>query len=284
MDFLTFIQPGVGLCEIRAFRDGKVYQQWFTDRRDAEAQALDLDQWGWDAYYGVLPRLRAEGTAQAVIPWTDVLWTDLDAKAYNGNKDQALRALLSYDIQPSVIVDSGHGYHAYWKLAALVPFAGAHATMKGIAKQLHGDHTYDAPRILRVPGTYNRKDEIPIPVRVIRFDTTRVMRHSDFVDATDIGAWAPPPRNVEYVPPGERKPLPDWLESLIREGAPQGSRSEQAYKVMCQLAERGWSDAEIRQAFEGTGIGEKMMEMGQEGGERWFTRSLGRARASLRGA
>lgn len=192
-------------------------------------------------------------------------------------------ALVRFAIPPSVVVDSGHGYHAYWKLDREEPWYSCHLAMKGLAQKLKGDHVYDAPRILRIPGTSNYKEE-PRPVRVVVFDTTNVRPLQDFGEYVEL-AYAAETKATEtitvpYVPPAERDDLPDWLVGIIRDGAPQGQRSEACWKVMCQLAKRGWNDGEIRAAFDGGGIGDKMREQ-HDGGTRWFNRSLTRARSRL---
>lgn len=280
ISFLDFIQPPTGYCEIRSIARGRVSQAWFEDRDEAEAYALRLDGEGEDVYFGVLPRMTRDGKADSVVEYSDVLWADIDAKHHDNGKGDALQALINYDIPPAVIVDSGHGYHAYWKLAWPIAWREAHYILVGLAQQLKGDHVYDRPRILRVPGTTNHKQpDDPVPVRILRFDTTRRMLMSDFEQARDIGFQKlnPPPRPPSvYIPPASRETMPSWLDHLIRNGAPQGQRSEQAFKVMCTLIERGWSDAEIFAAFQTGGIGEKMREQ-RDGGERWFRRSLERA-------
>ena len=283
-DFLDFVTLPQGFIEIRAIKDGKVRQWWEEDRGKASDLALELSDLGWDAYYGVLPRKEMSGDATAVVPFTRTLWADLDAKVHM-TKRQALMALVNFDIPPSVVVDSGHGYHAYWRLGDLILFDEAKPMMVGLARMLRGDHVYDRPRILRIPGTTNWKDPAePMPVRTVVFDTTRLFRPGDFHQYAEIGLRElnpPKPKPVAYVPPERRDELPGWLEDLIRDGAPQGERSEAAFKVMCHLAKRGWSDAEIRAAFDGGGIGDKVREM-RTGGDRWFNRSLSRARLSLR--
>ena len=272
-----------GYVEVRSIRDGKVRQWWERDRQAAVDLAIQQSDLGWDAYYGVLPRTERAGDAEHITPWTPVLWADLDAKMI-GSKQQALMSLVRADIPPSVVVDSGHGYHAYWKLQDAVEWRTAKMAMVGIAQALRGDHVYDQARILRIPGTTNWKDpENPVQVRTIVFDTTNVRPIGDFHRWIDVGIHELAPRPtttlVSYVPPADRADLPSWLVDLIRDGAPQGQRSEQAFKVMAHLARRGWGDGEILDAFEQGGIGEKMREM--RGGERWFHRSLERARAQL---
>jgi len=285
-EFLEFIQePDYGYTEIRAIKNGSVRQFWEADRVAATKLALDFSEDGFDAYYGVIPRMTQRGDASAVAPETSVLWADLDAKDKRlGSKLAALQSLIDYEIPPSVIVDSGHGYHAYWKMSERIPVWRAVNMMKGLATHLFGDHVYDAPRILRVPGTTNWKDPgCPVPVRVLRFDTTRLMRPGDFEHAENTAyrqsvVEAREPVEHKYVPPESRDDLPEWLMRLIVEGAPQGQRSEAIFKVMVHLARRGWSDNEIRDIMNNHTIGEKIQEM-RYGGERWFNRSLQRARS-----
>jgi putative DNA primase/helicase len=282
-DFLDFIQPeGTGYTEVRAIRDGRVRQWWTQDRQEAVDLALRQSDEGWDAYYGVIPRIGEHGDSDSVLNVTRVLWADLDAKMH-GTKMQTLSAITRYSITPSVVVDSGHGYHTYWALDEWVPWVDAQAAMKGLAKALNGDHVYDQARILRIPGTMNWKEpDDPRPVRTIVFDTTNVRRFSTFAAEFQSGRVNEQPREsitVKYVPPADRDDLPDWLVGIIRDGAPQGQRSEQCFKVMCHLARRGWSDTEIKTVFEQGGIGEKMRE--RRDGDRWFQRSMNRARAQL---
>jgi hypothetical protein len=287
-DFLDFLMPAEGFVEVRAILTvdtnpvgGKSkVRQWFeTDRQAAVDLALSQSDAGWDAYYGVLPRTARQGDSAHVVDETGVLWADLDAKAI-GSKQLALTSLVRFNLTPSVVVDSGHGYHAYWKLTKPVPWAKAQVAMVGIARQLNGDSVYDRPRILRIPGTTNWKDpKAPMPVRTVVFNTTQQLRFADFHAQTERGVLDTQPTNPgqTWLPVKAQRDLPDWLEDLIHAGAPQGERSEQAFKVMVKLAKRGWSDAEIRDAFDGGGIGEKMREM--RTGEKWFDHSMKKARA-----
>ena len=284
-DFLDFIQPSsVGYTEIRCIQDGKVDQTYWLDYDGASQYASNMNAYGWDVYYGVIKRLTKDGKSAA--PLTPVLWADVDAKAYPGGKRDCLSAIVSYEVPPSVIVDSGHGYHAYWRLENPVLWEYAQIVMMGLARNIRGDHVYDISRILRVPDTLNYKDETPLPVRLIRFDTTRILRFGDFDKAHAAGMWyANPvqyhktrPKPTAYDP---EQPLPGWLHDLIEQGAPQGTRSEQSFKVVCELLRRGWGEDDIRGVFETQGIGEKYREKGA-GGERWLDLTISKARREVR--
>lgn len=167
--------------ELRLIRKGKVKQTFHELSTFAESAAGVANLAGYDVYFGVMPRTREEGTADAVAPEGDVMWADFDGKAYPGGKADAFGALSSVAPVPQIIVDSGNGYHAYWLLDDLHPFAQVQPVMKGIEKEHGSDHCSDAARVLRVPGTHNHKDDILKDVRLVRFDLTgRRHRLSDF--------------------------------------------------------------------------------------------------------
>ena len=161
-----------------------------------KAQAVvDRHLQGQDAWYSVCPlrsdfqpivvddngkRRRTRGTARDVVGLL-ALWTDIDVKAGGmAEMDRALDLInrLS-DIagsRPAAVVHSGHGLHPYWRLAEpmrwepgdimAVDEAKAIVTewgrrVQAIADSLGGsvDSVHDLARVLRVPGTQNRKDD-----------------------------------------------------------------------------------------------------------------------------
>jgi hypothetical protein len=69
-----------------------------------------------NVYFGVCPRSERKGDKGA-IRLVYALWTDLDGKDYPGGKPEALARLHQFRPPPTIIVDSGNGYHAYWRLA-----------------------------------------------------------------------------------------------------------------------------------------------------------------------
>ena len=115
-------------------------------------------------------------------------WMDLDVKR-DGDKKKVesvyatretaitwLRAFCAatHIPLPNLYVDSGYGFHVYWifedplSLAAWQPYADALvAAMR--TNNFTGDSgiTADGARILRPPGTLNRKGPAPVEVRVI---------------------------------------------------------------------------------------------------------------------
>lgn len=287
--FLTAIWRPTGYGEIRvidprlpAGDPAKVRQRFFDLSEGGLTTVVQhvttvADEGGRDIYFGVMPRMRRAGKNADVMPLTDVLWADLDAKHAANGKAGVWANVHRSPVSPSIIVDSGNGYHAYWLLRDLVPFEDASLAMKSIAKRIGGDHTYDAARVLRVPGTTNYKNGEDLhAVRVITFNPKRRYRWADFeVDAE---------REERAVRRELRSPndpigvLPDWLDELIAGGAPQGQRSEAAFKVCVWLLRFGYSDGDIFAVFESNpnGIGSKYAE--RKDGDRWLALTIRSAR------
>jgi hypothetical protein len=102
----------------------------------------------------------------------NLLWADFDAKNFRGKTGlaSAYSEIANMRLLPHIIVDSGNGYHAYWRLDGLYPFESVQPVMKGIEKVHRTDHCSDKPRILRIPGTLNYKEQVAKPVRLVRFE------------------------------------------------------------------------------------------------------------------
>jgi hypothetical protein len=137
-----------------------------------------------DVYWAPGIRQGKSGKKEAVVRiWT--LWADVDAKRFGGDKTLALAALRAFRYQPSLIIDTGGGYHAYWLLES--PASGddlkiAEEVMKSFAKELNLDSVHDVSRILRVPGTTNWKEEYsePLPVYVVSPELKRRFKLREF--------------------------------------------------------------------------------------------------------
>ncbi|MCB0189669.1 MAG: hypothetical protein KDE31_35605 [Caldilineaceae bacterium] len=88
-------------------------------------------------------------------------------------KARALRHIGSLPYPPSVIIDSGGGYHCYWLLRHTVPIDDANrADMQLVQHRwvqfVGGDRgAADLRRVLRLPGTYNHKPGLGSAYRVI---------------------------------------------------------------------------------------------------------------------
>ena len=108
-------------------------------------------------FFGVLPRsAHGAGTAADIIDGL-VAWVDLDFKDFAGGEAEARKRLAEFPLQPTIIVRSGHGLHAYWLLSEPASPQELSDHSRRLALVLGGDKAFDAPRLLRLPGTANRK-------------------------------------------------------------------------------------------------------------------------------
>ncbi len=173
-----------------------------------------------NVYYGVNPTnkdafqgrkvLGDERATLSEISAVNTLFAEFDAKEYGdikadleGAKQKALAHIKALPLSPSMLIDSGGGYHVYHFLQH--PFfikddverlfiAGK---LKTWVKKIGGSKgVNDLTRILRVPGTKNYKPEYPhpLPVKLVELDATRLYALEELVPdvpATSSAASSP---------------------------------------------------------------------------------------------
>jgi len=122
--------------------------------------------------------------------------------------------------KPTIIVHSGHGWHAYWLFKELWTFADAaervraawlveqwQAFLRSKARVLGWtvDSTHDLARILRLPGSYNHKEQPAAAVSVLRWDGPRLagpMELEEILGEPSQEADKPPSSRVPSEAPG----------------------------------------------------------------------------------
>ena len=152
--------------------------------------------------------------------------------------------------------------------------------LAGIASKIGGDHTTDLSRILRVPGTLNRKDErngrAPVPCTLVKCDPNRRYSIDDFATYAE----ASPDRTRRETIAKVKLPTPRKLSPTRRDRfnelllasatAEVGARSETDFALCCWAIEHGmtrgslWAEAQNVGKF-------------QEAGERYFDRTWEKA-------
>jgi len=92
------------------------------------------------------------------------LHADLDFKGIAATPDDIERVLAELPHQPSIVVSSGHGLHAYWLLEQALPASPENVTriewlLRKLAHVLAGDpQVCECARIMRLPGSHNSKN------------------------------------------------------------------------------------------------------------------------------
>ncbi len=205
-----------GFIEARLLEDKKggtlVERQWYASAAEFGADLDRLQGISKESnaaiYFGVLPRRdRGKGKSEDAAP-ARTLWTDIDYKDFAPEGEPAARASLArFPLAPSIVVASGHGLHSYWLLREDAEASELSELSKAIAVAVGGDHTSDAARILRLPGSFNRKDPAnPILVVIEKLDTSWTFNPSDIREAAaTVGPRRPPkrppPRTIELGAP-----------------------------------------------------------------------------------
>jgi hypothetical protein len=155
---------------------GAIVNEWFPTREAAIAAATYFNTTGRnDVYFGINARQQYNLNKGGVTK-IRVLHADMDFKHFPGGRDEAMNVLLGFELHPTVIVDSGGGYHLYWLLGdPLDPsdanVAYAESLMERLYYRLGGlDKVQDVSRIFRVPNTRNHKYEHLPVAEVLELD------------------------------------------------------------------------------------------------------------------
>lgn len=190
LDLLSRVQPAQGWFAVLGIKDGGVKQQLVETRAEVEQIAAAYVEAGRNVFFGVAKYVTSEGRKKDNVQALRSFWLDVDCgpdKAKvdpktgraGGYTDQetGLRALKKFckdvGLPKPIIVDSGRGIHVYWPLDRDVTRAewepvAARLNQLCVTQQFFVDPAvFEVSRVLRIPGTYNFKDNPPKLVTVL---------------------------------------------------------------------------------------------------------------------
>jgi len=192
IDLLSRVQPADGYFAIVGIdTDGDVRQQLLPTRKDADFIINRFADQGRNVYFGVAKFETDENRTKRNVRGLKSFWIDIDCgptkvapnpktgrPAGYATQDEALDALRDFcanvGLPLPLLVNSGRGIHSYWPLMQEVtreewePVAHQFRDLC-VAQNLYVDPVvFEAARILRVPGTFNYKDDPPSEVTVLR--------------------------------------------------------------------------------------------------------------------
>jgi hypothetical protein len=169
-----------------------------TDKLDDAATYIARRAANANVYVGCAalanPPRTGRGSASDTIALVG-LWCDLDIAGPGhkwgdesrrelrlpADRAEALSILDDLGLEPSAVIDSGHGLYGWWLFDEPIVFAsdaerqaaanlsatfGRTLIEHGRRRGLHIDNVSDLARVLRAPGTVNRKTD-PVPVRLV---------------------------------------------------------------------------------------------------------------------
>ena len=157
------------LIEIRELPTNK--QKYYTLNKIA---GLKIDP-NINTYFGVYTRYKKQGTAEATRQSFNI-WLDFDKEKGTNETLEQIKARAEKSLKNigldtyTFLVNSGHGYHFYWKLEQgtrkdLQPILSKLAELTGA-----DSNPVDKARIMRLPGSQNNKyPEYPKECKVIEY-------------------------------------------------------------------------------------------------------------------
>jgi len=190
--------------------------RFFSDVSGAVAYALGRMQ-TQNVYFGlglIGGRPKGQGKAADVCA-IGCLWADIDlaapwrtGKPLPKTVEEAMTVVDAMPLAPSLIVDSGHGLHVYWFFTKPWVFASEDERTRAacMARRWHQlvcdaaaesgwslENLGDLARVLRLPGTLNRKGAEPVPVRIRESHLDRRYTLDDFETIAAAGGATPGP-------------------------------------------------------------------------------------------
>ena len=206
-----------------------ISQKFFTSRTEFDENIKWLVDNNFDAYFGCAKYGEADNRRQSNALYFKSIWMDIDCGADKAEPDKdgkirgyidqptgfkAVKAFIKkYSLPRPIVVNSGYGLHFYWPLDKVVKRneweAVAHR-LRDLALEaclIVDTSVFEASRVLRIPGTYNFKNNQQAPVEVL------IEEH----DVTPYDTWkalinAPEPNEERAYVPRRLSPL---MESMM---------------------------------------------------------------------
>jgi hypothetical protein len=168
---------------------GRVGHDWARNDAELKKFIASYDKPGRALYFTVA-RLKA-GTTRSkdnveAVNW---IWAEIDFKDHPDiGPDEIRRRIEATPLPPTLIVASGHGLHCYWKMNEAVDASPGKAqldveeALKLACNYVGGDPSAaEAARLLRLPGSHNRKSGDEILVSIIA-EAKHTYELSDLID------------------------------------------------------------------------------------------------------
>jgi len=192
VDLLTAVQPPDGWFAVLGLKDGAPVRQTLVyTREEFDEVAAQYVAQERNVYFAVAKYATDANRTKANVLGLKSFWLDIDCgptkavvnektKRPNGYIDQAegIKELKRFckliGLPKPLIVNSGRGLHVYWPLEQVI----SREEWEPVAKRLqhlcflHNFYidaaVFEVARVLRVPGTFNYKDDPPTQVEVLQ--------------------------------------------------------------------------------------------------------------------
>ena len=190
-----------------------------------------------NVYIGMFGHNSKDATADTATS-AGAVWADFDD---TGDAAEVMARIRSAGLpNPSIIVSSGHGIHAYWLLAKRARPGEVVPVLKALAAALGSDSSVcDAARIMRLPGSLNLKYSPAVPCSIRSLSPLRYdLAHLQNILTTHLQ----PARDLRL------HGVPELLESdmpcvrNMANGVRQGHRNTCLGRIIKDLQSRGYNN------------------------------------------
>lgn len=174
--FGDYLEEKNGFIRVLTLRPGdrRIVTRYFPKIDSLAKEAFPEDQ---HVYVGVCPHENMK-PEKAFIRYMTALWAGLDVgpDGYSGKTtyfqdvSQAAKAVRSFPVPPSIVIESGRGVHLYWLLREITPVADVQRVESLLTRM---SHYFQCKRpiavdsVLRMPETTNCKVHAqPLPCTI----------------------------------------------------------------------------------------------------------------------
>lgn len=269
--------------------------RWHYDSAcTALEEIVDLNTRGHAAFVQINPckTMRSDGGVYENVAYVHALVLDIDSRKTDISFRAMLPDITSWGLPPSAVVHSGHGGHLYFFLDRAYPVLDAEPVAERLCVGLLSDAVHNPNRIMRLPGTWNWKDE-PVPCYL---ELLEQHRYSLAYVTTFLDALGAPP--VDLLPEShyaaDEEPitlpvdtgqilarLPTRFREAVQTGiAPPGlsDMSKLDWAIMRALVSAGASDKQVREIYASTAAASFKVA---RAGDAYFDRTLHGARRDV---
>jgi len=228
--------------ELRLIQTGQVQKQWWKAENLLEVlpDMVEMNKHGWHIYAGANPRKDYGLSFDVNVPLCRCVFADFDHIETDGISwaDYVDQKIADAGLpEPTLVMNSGHGIHAYWRLAEPAEPEIWTQTQKRLSAALESDPVIHNPeRIMRLPGFRNHKDP-PADCYLLRSDKSIVWPLADISRALPLAAK---PREQESNPPAIQDGYTEikaraTLYACKWPACSEGDRNQVAYRHSAQM-------------------------------------------------
>lgn len=282
--FLKLYAPEGPWLLTKIVPDGRIDTATFGPSSIEECRRwIDIDLGERNFYFSVNPtindlKIKAKKTDIRAVQWLHV---DIDPSpdeerhgGFDRERERIAAAIEAFPVPPTLVIDSGGGFQAFWKLEDEFTIDGDESKAPEIeayniqlANEFRADNCHNIDRIMRLPGTWNiptkrkkAKGRKPAVASVVRFDPSLAYPLGRFTPAVVVQSGAAKNesrpalaldtgnvRRIDIEELDKWKVPGDVVQTIVQGCDPDHptrwpSRSEALFYVVCALNRNGVPD------------------------------------------